>query len=159
VFYCAYGYSCFVFILTNDRVYQYSRLGKGKHRLASKSNHPHVGCTKNFKKSFSPPWIWGMLRSLSVVEIKPKVGLRRKWLGEVPFCLLTNISECDSTFRDLSLTSKAMMKPVPYFINTDSQTWIKSSKRFSEVCFITTGVTHDVSCWARFQPSTAQSRA
>jgi len=52
-----------------------------------------------------------------------------------------------------------MVKPVLYFINTVSQTWIKSSKRFSEVCFIITGVARDISCWARFQPSTAQSRA
>ena len=159
MFYCAYGCSCFVFILTNDRVCLYSRIGKGKLRLASKSKHPHVGCTKNFKKSFLPPLIWGMLRSPSVVEITPKVGVCRKWLGEVPFCLLTGISECDSTSRDLPLASKAMVKPVAYFINTDSQTWIKSSKRFSEVCFITTGVTHDGCCWARLQPSTAQSRA
>ena len=60
--------------------------------------------------------------------------------------MLTDISECDSTSRDLPSTSKAMVKPVSYFINTDSQTWIKSSKRFSEVCFITTGVTPDISC-------------
>ena len=119
----------FAFVLTNGSVYQYSRLGKGKLRLASKSNHPHVGCTKNFKKSFSPPLIWGILRSLCVVEITPKVGLRRKWLGEVPFCLLTYISECVSTSRDLSSTSKAMVKPVPWFINTDSQTWAKHPQR------------------------------
>jgi len=99
-----------------------------------------------------------MLRSLSVVEITPKVGLRRKWLGEVPFCLFTDISKCDSISRDFSSTSKAMVKPVPYFINTGSQTWIKCSKRFSEVFFITTGDTHGVSCWARFQPSTARVR-
>ena len=159
MFYCAYGYSCFVFILTNDRAYQYTRLGKEKLRLASKSNHPHAGCTKNFENSLPLPLIWGMLRSLSVVKITPKIGLRRKCLGEVRFCLLTDTSEYDSTSRDLSSTSKAMVWPVPCFINTDSQTWIKSSKRFSEVCFITTGVTDHVSCWARFQPSTAQSRA
>jgi len=100
-----------------------------------------------------------MIRSLSVVEITQKAGLRRKWLGEVPFCLLTDLSECDSKPRDFSSTSKAMVRPVPYFIYTGSQTWIKSGKHFSEISFITTGVTHDVSCWARFQPSTAQSEA
>ena len=87
-------------------------------------------------KIFLPPVIWGMLRSLSVVEITPEVGLRRKWLGGVPFCLLTDISECDSTSSDFSSTSKAMVKPVPYCVNTDSQTWIKSSKRFPKVYFL-----------------------
>ena len=66
-----------------------------------------------------------------------------QWVGEVPICLLTDLSEGDSTSRDFSSTSKTMVEPVPYFINTGSQTCIKSSKRFSEVCFVTTGVTHD----------------
>jgi len=37
-----------------------------------------------------------------------------------------------------------IVKPVLHFINTDNHTWIKSNKRFSEVCFIT--ATHDESC-------------
>jgi len=53
----------------------------------------------------------------------PTVGWGRKWLGEMPFCWLTNISECNFTYRNFSSTSKAMMKPVPYFINTDGQTF------------------------------------
>jgi len=51
---------------------------------------------------------------------------RRKRLGEV-FCQLTSISQCDSTSRDFSSTTKAMMKPVPYLINTDGQTFGSSA--------------------------------
>jgi len=83
--------------------------------LASKSNHVHLGWTKNSKKSFPLPVVWCLLKSLSVVEITIKVGLRsrRTWLGEV-FCQLINISQCDSTSRNFSSTTKAMMKPVSY---------------------------------------------
>jgi len=74
------------------------------------------------KKSFPPP-VWGLLKSLSVVEITSKVGLHRKWLGEVP----ANIGECDFTSRNFSSTIKAMVKPVPYVIITDSQTFRSSA--------------------------------
>jgi len=41
---------------------------------------PNLGWTKQSKKSFWPP-AWGLLWSHSVVEIAPKVTLRKKLQG------------------------------------------------------------------------------
>jgi len=47
--------------------------------------------------TFSPPVVGGWLWSHSVVEVKPKVSLCRKVLGEMPFCYLARISQWEST--------------------------------------------------------------
>ena len=56
-------------------------------------------------------------------------------------CQLTNISECDFTSKNFSSTSKAMMKPMLYFIDTDGQTFGSSAsdvfQKFGEKLIIT----------------------
>jgi len=81
----------------------------------------------------------------------------------VPFCQLTNIGENVSTSSNYSSTFKAMMTPMPYFINTDGQNFGSSAvsvfhKFWRKVkAIIVTGVSHDVCYWARFQTITTYS--
>ena len=61
------------------------------------------------------------------------------------FCQLTKVSECGSTSRNFSSTSKSTMKPVPFVINTNFQTFGSSAvtvfRKFGESkAFITTGI-------------------
>jgi len=98
--------------------------------------------------------VWGLLKSLSFVEITPKVGLRRKWLGEV-FCQLTNTSECDSTSRNFLPITKAIMKHMLYFIITDGQTFGPSAvsvfrKFCGKLSWYYYWSFHEICCWASF---------
>ena len=69
-------------------------------------------------KILSPPVIWGLLWSHFVVEITWKFTLRRKSLGEIPFCQLASISQCAFT---ISSTPKATMKPMLYFMHRNGK--------------------------------------
>ena len=85
------------------------------------------------KKSFTPPVVRGSLWSHSVVEITPKVTLRRKLLGEMTFCHFTCISQCDSIIQE-RLTNIHSNDGARVIFHTHgwSDFWIKCSERIPE---------------------------
>jgi len=114
------------------------------------------------QNSFSSPVISGSLWSHSVVEITPKVTLRRKLLSEIALCQLTSTSECDSTIQKclIDIQSDDEARAI---MHTDSQIFGLSgvqwafSRTLGKIEAIITGVSHDVFCWARCLPSTAHA--
>ena len=86
------------------------------------------------KKSFTPPVVRGSLWSHSVVEITPKVTLRRKLLGEMTFCHFTCISQCDSIIQE-RLTNIHSNDGARVIFHTHgwSDFWIKCSERIPEL--------------------------
>jgi len=69
--------------------------------------------------------------SHSVVEITPKVTLRRKLLGEIHFCQLTSISACDSTKQEhlLDIQNDDETHVIFCNIQTDGQIFVSNAAR------------------------------
>jgi len=77
----------------------------------------------------------------------------------MPFCQLTSIDEsCDSTIQERLIGIQSDDGFRATCSRKWSDFWTKCSERFGKSkANISTGSSHDVCCWARFQPNTANT--